>query len=53
MYQHSHVEIRQREMIRSEARTAAMSTVSYFVKVQLQDRGRQPDSLHIAAMNPL
>ena len=34
MYQHSHVDIRQREIIQSEAHTASISTVAYFVQVR-------------------
>ena len=50
MYQHSHADIRQQEMVQSEAHTAAISRVSYFVQIRFQDGDHQPDSLHIAAV---
>ena len=50
MFQHSHADIRRREMVQSEAHTAAISRVSYFVQIHFQDGDRQPDSLHIAAV---
>ena len=50
MYQHSHAEIRQRELVQSEAHTAAISRVSYYVQIRFQDGDHQPDSLHVAAV---
>ena len=50
MYQHSHADIRQREMVQSEAHTAAISRVSYYVQIWFQDRDQQPDSVHVAAV---
>jgi len=50
MFQHSHADIRRREMVQSEAHTAAISRVSHFVQVHFPDGDRQPDSLHIASV---
>ena len=50
IYQHSHAHIRQQEMVQSEAHTAAISRVSYFVQIRFQDGDGQPDSLHVAAV---
>ena len=50
MYQHTHADFRQQEMVQSEAHTAAISRVSYFVQVRFQDGDGQPDSVHVAAV---
>ena len=50
IYQHSHADIRQREMVQSEAHSAAISRVSHFVQIRFQDGDQQPDSLHVASV---
>ena len=50
IYHHSHADIRQREMVQSEAHTAAISRVSHFVQIRFQDGDQQPDSLHVASV---
>ena len=50
MYQHSHGEVRQHEMVQPEAHTAAISRVSFHVQIRVRDSNHQPDSLHIAAV---
>ena len=50
IYEHSSADIRQGEMVQSEAHTAAISKVSYYVQIHFQDGDRQPDGLHVASV---
>ena len=50
MYEHSQADIRRGEIVQSEAHTAAISRVSYYVQIHFQDGDRQPDGLHVAAV---